>query len=98
MRIYAVVNAVLVLKHLPKKSLEVFLWLLQVKYGILTLLKRLLDSVVVRTCVSLIIAYGFNSLRLQWRVMRLGIFAAISFVSFTSEPCIRFGQRCHPAR
>ena len=53
MRIHAVINAVLVLKHLcPKKSLEVFLRLLQVKYSILTILKGLLDSVVGRACVS----------------------------------------------
>ena len=55
MRTHAVINAVLVLKHLhPKKSLQVFLRFLQVKYqyGILTILKRLLGSVVVRACVS----------------------------------------------
>ena len=48
MRIHALINAVLAPKHLRLKiSLEVFLLLLQVKYGILTFSKHLLDGVVV---------------------------------------------------
>ena len=47
------ISAVLVLKHLcRKKSLKVFLRLLQGKYGILTTIKRLLDSIVAGACVS----------------------------------------------
>ena len=53
MRIHRAISAVLVLKHLRrKKSLEVFLRLLQGKYGILTTITRLLDSVVAGACVS----------------------------------------------
>ena len=38
-----------------------------------------------------ICTYGFDLLRLPWHVTRLGngIFAVNSFLSFTSEPCIR---------
>ena len=53
MRIHAVINAVLVLKHLrSKKKFGSFLRLLQVKCGILTRRNRLLESVVVAACVS----------------------------------------------
>ena len=59
MRIHAVINAVLVLKHLhPKKSLEVFLRLLQVEDGILTIVKQILDSVVEWACVSRLLRTG----------------------------------------
>ena len=53
MRIHTVINAVQVLKHLRSKTCsEGFLRLLQVKYGILTILTRLLGSVVVRASAS----------------------------------------------
>ena len=48
MRIHAVMDAVLVLKHIrPKNTFESFLRFLQVKYGILTVLRHRVDSVVV---------------------------------------------------
>ena len=63
MQIHVVMDAVLVLKHIrPKKS---FLRLLQVKYDILTLLRRCLNSVVV--------GHASHDSRVQIR------FAAIAF-------------------
>ena len=90
MRIHVIINAVLVLKHLhPKKKFGSFLRLLQVKYGNLTFLKRLLDSTVVGACISRLPCTSSICCDYGGMVQRLGKFAVIIFLPFNSEPCIQ---------
>ena len=99
MRIHAVMDAVLVLKHIrPKNTFESFLRFLQVKYGILTVLRHRVDSVVVGACVSRFsgsIHCNCSGMFRDEEDSRCShVFLLLQNLAFE----LGFGQRCHPAR